>query len=61
MTKRKRIDAVSPHNRKVGERNENVTSSKRSTHVEYPKRPKTGIFFQRDPSAVRIQIYLSLF
>ncbi|CAF0951740.1 unnamed protein product [Rotaria sordida] len=49
MIKRKRIDAVSPIDRKVGERNGNITSSKNLTNSEPSKRPKTGIFFQRDP------------
>ncbi|CAF2371700.1 unnamed protein product [Rotaria sp. Silwood2] len=47
--KRKHIDFVSPSERKVGERNGNFTSSKNLTNSEPSKRPKTGIFFQRDP------------
>ncbi|CAF3370644.1 unnamed protein product [Rotaria sp. Silwood1] len=49
--KRKRIDVVSPSDRKVGERNGNLISSKNLTNSEPSKRPKTGIFFQRDPLA----------
>ncbi len=58
MIKRKRIDAVSPNDRRTGERNENVTLSKNLTHSEPSKRPKTGIFFQRDSSAVNIKLSL---
>lgn len=54
MIKRKRIDAVSPIDRRVRERNENSTSSKILTNSEPLKRPKTGIFFQRDTSTVNI-------
>jgi hypothetical protein len=56
VIKRKRIDGVSPSDRRVGERNENVTSSKNLTHSEPSKRPKTGIFFQRDSLTVNIRI-----
>ncbi len=52
MIKRKRIEGASPNDRRVGERNENFTSSKNLTHSEPSKRPKTGIFFQRDSLAV---------
>ncbi|CAF0934143.1 unnamed protein product [Adineta steineri] len=50
LIKRKRIDAVSPSDRKVNERNGNLASIKHLTHSEPSKRPKTGIFFQRDSS-----------
>jgi hypothetical protein len=56
VIKRKRIDGISPNDRKVGERNENLTSSKHITHSEPSKRPKTGIFFQRDPLAVNTKL-----
>lgn len=46
VIKRKRIDAV--------DRRENISSSKNLTHSEPSKRPKTGIFFQRDSSTVNI-------
>jgi hypothetical protein len=60
MIKRKRLDGVSPSDRRVGERNENVTVSKNLTHSEPSKRPKTGIFFQRE--AVTVTIFIdSLF
>jgi hypothetical protein len=55
MIKRKRLDVGSPSDRQVGERNENLTSSKNLTHSEPSKRPKTGIFFQRDSLAVHIK------
>lgn len=51
--KRKRLDAVSPSDRKVGERNGNITTTKTLSNSEPSKRPKTGIFFQRDSSSVR--------
>jgi hypothetical protein len=57
VIKRKRIDGTSPNDRKVGERNENLTLSKHITHSEPSKRPKTGIFFQRDPLAVNTKLY----
>jgi len=55
MIKRKRLDVGSPSDRQVGERNENLTSSKNLTHSEPSKRPKTGIFFQRDSLTVHIK------
>jgi hypothetical protein len=55
LIKRKRLDAVSPNDRKAGERNGNIIPSKNLTHSEPSKRPKTGIFFQRDSPAVRIK------
>jgi hypothetical protein len=58
VIKRKRIDAVSPSDRKVGEKNDNLTSSKNLTQSEPSKRPKTGVFFQRDSSAVSIKFSL---
>ncbi|CAF1066466.1 unnamed protein product [Adineta ricciae] len=48
LIKRKRIDADSPSDRKVGERNGNVNAAKNLTLSEPSKRPKTGVFFQRD-------------
>ena len=51
MIKRKRTDAASPGDRRVGNRNQNLTPSKNLTHSEPSKRPKTGIFFQRDSSS----------
>ncbi|CAM4927111.1 unnamed protein product [Rotaria socialis] len=47
--KRKRLDAASPSDRKEGERNGNSIITKNLTNSEPLKRPKTGIFFQRDP------------
>lgn len=48
------MDAISPSDRKVGERNGNVNTAKNLTLSEPSKRPKTGVFFQRDTAAVRI-------
>lgn len=61
LIKRKRIEAVSPSDRRVRERNENFTSSKNLTHSEPSKRPKTGIFFQRDSATVNIKKNFSIF
>lgn len=52
--KRKRIDAVSPSDRRVTDRHEVLPSSKNLTHSEPSKRPKSGIFFQRDSPTVNI-------
>jgi hypothetical protein len=52
MIKRKHIDNASP--------SEKFTSSKTLTHSEPSKRPKTGIFFQRDSSVVNIKSSLLL-
>jgi hypothetical protein len=58
LIKRKRIDTISPNDRKVGERNGNLPASKNLTNSEPSKRPKTGIFFQRDSPAVCIKLHL---
>jgi hypothetical protein len=42
LIKRKRIDTISPNDRKVGERNGNLPASKNLTNSEPSKRPKTG-------------------
>lgn len=51
LIKRKRIDAVSPNDRRAGERNGSVPISKNLTQSEPSKRPKAGIFFQRESSS----------
>lgn len=53
MIKRKRIEGVSPSDRKMGERYNPLVASKPISHSEPSKRPKTGIFFHRDAPAVR--------
>ncbi len=58
LIKRKRIDAASPNDRRVGDKTQNFPSSKNLTHSEPSKRPKTGIFFQRD-SSVTVGIHHS--
>ena len=55
MAKRKRIDGPSPNDRRMGERNGGVTPSKTLTQFDPSKRPKTGIFFQRDSAIVRVR------
>lgn len=51
LIKRKRIDAISPSDRRIGEKNGSTSSTKNLTQSEPSKRPKTGIFFQRDSPA----------
>ena len=55
MAKRKRIDGPSSNERRMGERNGGVTPSKTLTQFDPAKRPKTGIFFQRDSAIVSVR------
>ena len=60
VAKRKRIDVVSPSDRRAVDRHANIPSSKTLAHSEPSKRPKTNIFFQRDSATVNIHLFMKI-